>query len=111
MEVFSEIRKEADTVLQKRFAEKDDSVKSATDELEGMTLLFLKLRRLNKKIQLECKENKTDLIKQEERISELKLCLNSMSYQAFKLNEDYTALSNMYEKRTFYISFAFIPFF
>lgn len=110
MEVFSEIRREADNVLQTRFAEKSDSVKSAPDELEGMTLLFLKLRRLNKKIQLECKENKTDLIRQEERVSELKLCLNSMKYQAFKLNEDYTALSNTYKKDTLLHSSFFITF-
>lgn len=94
MEVFSEIRKQADDVLQTRFAGHDDSIKCATDKLESMALLFLKLRRLNKKIQIECKENKTDLIKQEEYISKLKLSLKSIEYQTFKINEDYTALSN-----------------
>lgn len=93
MNVFDDIRKQANEVFKAQFSGREGSSSAAASQLEGMAVLFLRLRRLNKKILVECKESKTALAKGEERVAELKLALNSMEYQAFKLSEECAALS------------------
>ena len=99
MDVFGEIRKQASETLEVRFPGGRDgegvgSASTAADKLDGMTVLFFRLRNLNKKVQVGCKESKAALAKEEERVAGLKLTLDSMRYRASKLNEECTALSN-----------------
>lgn len=96
MDVFGEIRKQVNGVFEARFPGGDGgmgSASTAVDKVEGMAVLFLRLRNLNKKVQVGCKESKTALVEEEERVAGLKLTLGSMKYRASKLNEECTALS------------------